>query len=140
MRRALSVTLIAVCMLAGSAFSARDAKAVMTGPWAVDINWVAIFIDACFNLTVDPPVSPGIHTTTLGGAGGFLIDRDPLIIQGNTSIPTLLYIALNYQTPADEAVGGWQQNTGVPNWGSHHMVRGACPPSADVDDLAATGG
>jgi hypothetical protein len=141
MRRALSVTLIAVCMLGVSAFAPRDARADMTGDWAVDINWVQLFIDACFELTVNPEIVPGVHTSTLAGSGGILIDRGAVIIQLNpSSFPNLLYVGLNYQSPADEAVGGWQENTDVPNWGSHHMVRGACPVASEAAGVAATGG
>jgi hypothetical protein len=140
MRKTLLSTLMGVCIASSAAFTPRDATADMTGDWAVDINWVPLFIDSCFNLTVGPQVAPGVHSTDLAGSGGYLIDRGTVIIQVNpTGFPDLLYVGLNYES-SDEAVGGWQQNLAVPNWGSHHMVRGTCPVAASSGSAAATGG
>lgn len=139
-KKSLIVMLIGICMVAGTALTRQDARADMTGPWAVDINWVPLVIDACFNYTVSPPVGPGLHPTDLGGAGGWLLELNPtVLVQGNVNFPQLLYVALNRPNPEDEAVGGYQQNLDVPNWGSHHMVRGSCPLAASGADNAATG-
>ena len=140
MRNAFLSLLMGVFIIGSIALTTRDARADMSGDWAVDINWVPLFIDSCFDLAVGPQIVPGVHTTDLGGSGGLLIDRGSVIIQVNpTSFPGLLYVGLSYQS-LDEAVGGWQENTEVPNWGSHHMVKGSCALAATGDTTAATGG
>lgn len=112
----------------------------LAGDWIVDINWVPGFIDASFGLTLTEIVPDTFYTSELGGAGGWAFESSPaVLVMGNTNLPGLLYVGLNYGAVQDEAVGGWQQNTDVPNWGSHHMVRGTLA-SAAGDASAATGG
>lgn len=135
--RAFAVMLVAVCILLAAA--PQDAKADMSGTWVVDINWVPLFIDASFQYTLRTVVPESFYTTDLGSSNGWAFESSPMVlIQGNTDFPGLLYVGLNYQG-LDEAVGGWQQNTDVPNWGSHHQTRGTLASGAG-DSAAATGG
>ncbi len=131
-KRALVVMIIGFFMISVVSLAPKDAKADLSGQWTHYVDWVQLPIHGSWSTNWTAVVSELYYTDS----NRWAYEYSPAVtIYGFTS-SVAVYMGLNYQS-SDNAIGGWMQNTSVPNWGSFHSVRGALQGAESAG--AATG-